>query len=164
VTRTLAVLRHAKSAWPDGVADLARPLADRGRRDAPVAGRWLREHVAGIEAVVCSPAARTQQTWELVAAELGGPPSFRLDRRIYDATVHSLLAVVRGLPAEAGTALLIGHDPGLSALVFELSGTEFPMKTSSVALLRGQGDWLDAGPEWARLERVETPRGSADRN
>jgi phosphohistidine phosphatase len=60
------------------------------------------------------------------------------------------------------TALIIGHDPGLSGLVFELSGTEFPMKTSSVAVLRGSGEWIDVGAEWARLERVETPRGLAD--
>jgi phosphohistidine phosphatase len=159
VTRTLVLLRHAKSAWPDGVADVARPLADRGRRDAPMAGRWLREHVPGIEAVVCSPAVRTRQTWELVSASLGAAPSFRVDRRIYDVSVHSLVAVVRGLPAEVETALLIGHDPALSALVFELSGTEFPMKTSTVAVLRSDGDWVDAGPEWARLAMMETPRG-----
>jgi phosphohistidine phosphatase len=159
MTRTLVLLRHAKSARPDGVADVTRPLADRGRRDAPVAGRWLREHVPGIAAVVCSPAVRTQQTWELVSAELAGTPTFRLDRRIYDASVHSLVAVVRGLPADASTVLLIGHDPGLSALVFELSGTEFPMKTSSVAVLHGGDSWVDAGREWARLAMVETPRG-----
>lgn len=40
--RRLVVLRHAKSAWPD-VPDSERPLAPRGRRDAPAAGRWLRE-------------------------------------------------------------------------------------------------------------------------
>jgi phosphohistidine phosphatase len=157
--RTLVLLRHAKSEWPDDVDDMDRPLAERGRRDAPVAGRWLRKHVPDIAAVVCSPALRTRQTWDLVSAELDGTPKFQIDRRIYDASVHSLLAVVRGLPDDAGVALLIGHDPGLSALVFGLSGADFPMRTSSVAVLRATGSWVDAEPEWARLAMFETPRG-----
>ena len=42
-TRRLILLRHAKSAWPDDVPDHDRPLAPRGRRDAPAAGGWLRK-------------------------------------------------------------------------------------------------------------------------
>ena len=42
-TRRLILLRHAKSDWPD-VPDRDRPLAKRGRRDAPNIGRWLRDH------------------------------------------------------------------------------------------------------------------------
>ncbi len=41
----LVLLRHAKSAYPPGVADHERPLNDRGRRDAPEAGRWLDAHI-----------------------------------------------------------------------------------------------------------------------
>ena len=41
-TRRLVLLRHAKSAWPD-VPDHDRPLGNRGKRDAPRAGRWLRQ-------------------------------------------------------------------------------------------------------------------------
>ena len=54
-TRRLVLLRHAKSAWPDGVPDTQRPLNNRGRRDARAAGQWLRENVGGLGAVVCSP-------------------------------------------------------------------------------------------------------------
>jgi phosphohistidine phosphatase len=68
------LLRHAKSDWPD-VPDRERPLAKRGRRDAPRIGRWLRDHGYRPDAVVCSVARRTRQTWELVAPKLGGSPS-----------------------------------------------------------------------------------------
>ncbi|HUB57091.1 MAG TPA: histidine phosphatase family protein, partial [Mycobacterium sp.] len=37
-TRTLVLLRHAKSAYPNGVPDHDRPLAPRGRREAGLAG------------------------------------------------------------------------------------------------------------------------------
>ena len=83
--RRLVLLRHAKSAWPDGVPDSQRPLNGRGRRDARAAGQWLREHVDGLGAVVCSPAQRTRETWAIVSAELDGPPSVRLDDRVYGA-------------------------------------------------------------------------------
>lgn len=60
--RHLVLLRHAKSAWPNGVPDLRRPLAKRGRRDAAAVGRWLHERAPRLDAVVCSPAERARQT------------------------------------------------------------------------------------------------------
>ncbi|WP_230211275.1 SixA phosphatase family protein [Streptomyces kaniharaensis] len=73
--RTLIVLRHAKSAWPPDVPDWERPLGPRGRRDAPEAGRWLRRRGLVPDTVVCSPARRARETWELAGAELPGTPS-----------------------------------------------------------------------------------------
>ena len=69
-TRRLLLLRHAKSAWPD-LADSERPLNDRGRRDAPAMGRWLRDKGYVPDLVLCSTAQRTRDTWALVAGELG---------------------------------------------------------------------------------------------
>lgn len=157
--RTLVVLRHAKSAWPEGMDDADRPLADRGRRDAPVAGTWLREHVPGIDVVVCSPALRTIQTWHLVAGRLDTKPVFRAEPRIYAASVRDLLSVVHDLPEDATTALLIGHNPGVTELVWELSRAEFGLKTAAIAVLRGEGDWLAVAPHWATLVDTQTPRG-----
>lgn len=157
--RRLVLLRHAKSAWPDGVPDAARPLNDRGRRDAPAAGRWLREQVGVLDAVVCSPAQRTRETWALVAAELSGPPEAVVDDRIYAAEPEELLDVVRDLPDAAGTALLIGHNPGVVELVELLSGQEREMRTSSIAVLSWSGVWADAGADVAGLDEHATPRG-----
>lgn len=159
--RTLVVLRHAKAVPPDGLADVDRPLAGRGRRDAPVAGRWLREHVPGIDAVVCSPALRTVQTWRLVAAELTAPPDARLEPAIYEASVRDLLDVVWRLPTAESTVLLVGHNPGLTGLVHELTGAWVELRTSSVAVLRLADDWVYAGTEPTELVESATPRRSA---
>jgi phosphohistidine phosphatase len=158
--RHLVLLRHAKSAWPDGVSDHRRPLTDRGRRDATAAGGWLREHVPALDAVVLSPAERTRETWALVAAELDPPPAAREDDRIYGAPPVVLLDVVDDLPDEAATVLLIGHNPGLQDVVTLLSGEKREMKTASVAVLGWTGEWTVTGGGLATLEQHATPRGA----
>jgi phosphohistidine phosphatase len=157
--RRLVLLRHAKSAWPDGVSDGERPLTDRGRRDAGAAGRWLRAHVDRLDAVALSPAERTRQTWALVRDELADPPEAVVDDRIYAAMPSELLDVVHGLPDAATSALLIGHNPGMEDLVELLSGQEPGMSTAAVAVLRWEGDWIDAAPRAAVLDDHATPRG-----
>ena len=119
-TRRLMLLRHAKSDWPD-VPDHSRPLAKRGRHDAPVIGRWLHEHGYLPEAVICSSARRTRQTWELMAPELGGSPAVTFEQRAYDAGEMTLLYLARELPASCRAALLIGHNPAISDLAASLT-------------------------------------------
>ncbi len=156
--RRLIALRHAKSDWSGGVADHDRPLAGRGRREAALAGRWLRENAADIDLVVCSSAKRARQTWKLVAKQLDNVPPARVDDRLYAASVRGLLAVVRKLPASARAVLLIGHNPGLEELVADLGGVGWPMKTSSIAVLSSRSEWAEVGARWAKLEVSLTPR------
>lgn len=156
--RQLVILRHAKSAWPEGVPDRQRPLNRRGRRDAAAAGRWLRQHIRRLDAVVCSPAARTRQTWALVATELDDPPHPRFDDHIYEASPVALLAVIRELPDTISTALLIGHNPGAHELVALLSNRQPDMKTASIAVLTWTGNWTDVAPDVALLRHHATPR------
>ncbi|MFJ2056008.1 SixA phosphatase family protein [Streptomyces sp. NPDC087908] len=114
-------MRHAKSAWPEGVADRDRPLGPRGLRDAPASGRFLADSAGRPDLVVCSPARRARGTWELAAAELDGPVATRLDPRVYGADATELLDVLHGVPDEVGTLLLVGHNPGLEELVLLLA-------------------------------------------
>lgn len=158
--RRLVVVRHAKSAWPDGVPDPERPLNARGRRDAPALGRWIRDRVGRPDAVVCSPAARTRQTWRLVATELEGAPDPVFDERVYAATVEELLDVVRGISDDVGSLVLVGHNPGVSELVHALTGEDVEMKTSAVSVLGLSCSWVDGGPGRATLIDHATPRGS----
>jgi phosphohistidine phosphatase len=158
-SRRLVVVRHAKSAWPDDVPDAQRPLNKRGRRDAPAAGRWLRDLVGQVDAVVCSPATRTRQTWELIAAELDGAPAPAFDERVYAASAETLLAVVRGISDDVGSALLVGHNPGVADLVAMLADEELEMKTSAIAVLGLTGPWDGARPGGATLIAHATPRG-----
>ena len=156
--RRLIALRHAKSDWSDAVADHDRPLAGRGRKEAALAGRWLRENAADIDLVVCSSAKRARQTWKLVAKQLDNAPPARVDDRLYAASVRGLLAVVGKLPESARAVLLIGPNPGLEELVADLGGVGWPMKTSSIAVLSSRSEWAEVGARWAKLEASLTPR------
>jgi phosphohistidine phosphatase len=164
--RTLVLLRHAKSDWPD-VADHERPLAKRGRRDAPAVGRWLGASGYAPDAVVCSTARRARETWELVSAGLAaaaperGLPVVRYEPRVYEATVLGLLMLVREFESAWRTALIVGHNPGLAELTVGLASPDsappqaFP--TAAVAVLGLPGPWADVAPGEARLLAFTVP-------
>jgi phosphohistidine phosphatase len=168
-TRWLVLLRHAKSAWPD-VPDHERPLGKRGRRDAPAAGRWLRQAGHMPDLVVCSTARRTRETWQLASAELGGSPSVRFEPRVYDASTDQLGDLVRETLPAVATLLVVGHEPTMSELTLRLAaevadggapGTlervrlKFP--TAAIAVLPFAGDWSDLGPGRAELADFVIP-------
>ncbi|MBL4558811.1 MAG: histidine phosphatase family protein [Rhodobacteraceae bacterium] len=66
-------MRHAKSDWGDPTrADHDRPLNRRGRRAAPLIGRWLAAQGAIPDAVLTSSARRTRETWDRMAPAFPG--------------------------------------------------------------------------------------------
>ncbi|MGH3166714.1 MAG: SixA phosphatase family protein [Trebonia sp.] len=155
----LVLFRHAKSDWPD-VADHDRPLAKRGRRDAPVAGHWLGIRGYAPDSVVCSTARRARETWDLAAAGLAeavpdAKPPVHYESRVYEATVLGLLMLVREFPESSRTVLVVGHNPGIAELTAGLTDpppqppSGFP--TAAVAVLGLPGSWADAEPAHARL-------------
>ena len=165
--RTLVLLRHAKSDWPADVPDHERPLADRGRRAAPVMGRWLREEGYRPDHAMCSTALRTRQTWELVGTELDADPPAEFEPRLYGATVQDLLDVIASAPENAGTVLVIGHNPGIEHLALTLTGDvpsvdrdrirrKYP--TAAAAVFEWPGGWDQVATGSARLVRFVTPR------
>ena len=155
--RTLLVLRHSKSAYPEGTADVDRPLSDRGRRDAAKAGGWLRDQGYTPDLVVCSTAERTIQTWDLVSDQLGWtgdePGMVRYDPRVYEASPGDLLTVVQETPEEVSILALVGHNPGSAELVLALAGApraELPhlgagRHRAARRLARGRAGVRDAG-------------------
>jgi phosphohistidine phosphatase len=176
--RRLVLLRHAKSAWPD-MPDHEGPLARRGRRDAPVMGRWLRTAGLVPDLVVCSTARRARETWQLAQAALGGAPPARFDERVYQASAAQLMDLIRGEPATSVTLLVVGHDPAVPGLALTLAGTapddqtgagpgavpagmldrmrvKFP--TAAIAVFACTGSWDLLGPGTARLACFITPR------
>ncbi|MBX3456618.1 histidine phosphatase family protein [Ferrovibrio sp.] len=120
----LWLLRHAKSAWNDpDLDDFARPLAPRGKKACRRLGRHLAERGIRPDLVLCSPAARTRQTWERLAKKLPADIVCRFDPGLYLADRKALQALVRSAPTDCRELLLIGHNPGLEDLAALLCGS-----------------------------------------
>jgi len=130
--RTLLLMRHAKSAWPD-VPDRDRPLAARGQRDAPLMGHWLRGAGYIPDQVVCSTALRASQTWELARPALGADPEAIFDDRVYQGSAAQLLGLICGTPAFVRTLLVVGHDPALPELARTLATRSHPRRRDGAA-------------------------------
>jgi phosphohistidine phosphatase len=155
--RTLILLRHAKSDWSGDRADIDRPLAERGRRQAPEAGRWLAGHVDRIDLAVVSTAERARATWDLASAELRERPETRRDEDAYAASTIDLLGIVRRLDDELRTVVLVGHNPGLEGLADTLVGDPVTLPTSAIAVIELDGPWRDAGRATGVLRAAGRP-------
>lgn len=170
--KTLLLLRHAKSDWSDGgLDDIDRPLAPRGRKAAPVMGRYLKVQGLVPDLVLCSTARRARETWELVAAELGREVAVRFRKGLYAVSSAALLAALRRVPDDCARLLLIGHNPEIEDLAHRLAGTgkakalallaeKYP--TAGLAEIRFAGNaWAEAAEGTGALRRFVTPRDLA---
>ncbi|GGV51907.1 phosphohistidine phosphatase [Streptomyces longisporoflavus] len=153
--RRIVIFRHAKADWPQ-VSDHERPLAERGRKDAPVAGRKLADSGIPLDLALCSTAARTRETWKLAVHELPDRPKTVYEDRLYEASPGELIAVLNETPDDVRNVVLIGHNPGVQGLADILSGAAegdartrmerrgFP--TAAFAVLTYSGSWKALEP------------------
>ena len=143
--KRLLVLRHAKSSWADSsISDWQRPLNERGLRDAPRAGAWLRERSLLPDVIVTSDAVRARTTTEMVADAAGYSKEIILDPSLYHAKPADVLEVLRGLQRDARTVLVVGHNPGLEELVQQLTGEDHDLPTTAlVHLAMGIDQWSE---------------------
>ncbi|MBB1252077.1 SixA phosphatase family protein [Streptomyces alkaliterrae] len=166
VPRRIVLLRHAKADWPE-VPDHERPLADRGRQDAPLAGGWLAAQGLVPQLTLCSTAVRTRETWKLAVPQLPERPRTVYEERLYEASPGEIIAVVNEVPDEYTDVLVVGHNPGVQGTAQVLTGEAdeeagtrlerrgFP--TSAIAVLEFTGSWKALQPGAARLARFWLP-------
>lgn len=114
---TLLRHAHAEPARP-GQADIERPLSTSGEAEAEAAAAWLAERGAPAR-VLCSPAQRTRQTLARVLDRLGFVDT-REEASIYEASPGALMALIEQ-HRDAGSLLLVGHNPGFESVVALLS-------------------------------------------
>jgi phosphohistidine phosphatase len=128
-TRRLLLLRHAKAEHPDLVPDIQRPLSLHGRRQSAGVGARLAADELVPDLVLCSASVRTRQTWDLAHASLGADPAVRYLDDLYYAGSQALIDLVRAVPADVRTLLVVGHEPTMSQSAVALAGPDSDPET-----------------------------------
>ena len=167
--KRLYLLRHAKSDWADpDRADADRPLSPRGRRVAPVLGRYMRREGLIPALALSSTARRALETWELLAPALKADVRLESTDKLYLASPARLLKAIHDAADKWNSLAVVAHNPGLQALALELLGrgeaagrtrlaTKYP--TGGLAVLDFPVErWSDIVAGMGRLERFVVPR------
>ena len=159
--KTLYLLRHAKSDWANPLLpDHDRPLAPRGRREAPEMGRAFREKGGDVDRIVCSTALRIRETLELFQQAAGLQLTPEPTSTLYAASPALVVDLVRRLPAECGSVLVAGHNPVMEETVLVLTGRIMPMPTAAMARIDFDLEsWGGVGNGKGRLAWHLTPKG-----
>jgi phosphohistidine phosphatase len=167
--RRLLLLRHAKAQRSlPGMPDRDRALIARGRKDAVKIGAYMAARALVPERVLLSPVVRTQETWKFVAKAFKPAPGAGMVEKLYDATPHCILAVIKDIPATVHTALIVGHNPGLHELALMLIAAgdlearerlREKLPTCGLVIVDfAFDDWNRLHPCSGRLEHFVTPK------
>lgn len=168
--KILGLFRHAKSDWNDArLRDFDRPLNARGRKGAALMGLHICKHAVGWKRVLASPAVRVTQTIDIACEAAGETPQVTWDRRIYLANSATLADVLREQEGNPPAILLVGHNPGLEDLIFDLVPDDgssplrdvvedkFPTAAYAVIELDIE-NWADLSDAKGRLVHLTRPR------
>lgn len=128
--KTLYVLRHSKAGQTNKriLDDHERRLTGKGERLCAVVAEDLKRIEAKIGIVLCSTANRCVETYEGVKRSFPLDAPLQLSPSLYLADVQEILGQVRRLPAEHGSALIVGHNPGLHEFCLQLTSQKSDKK------------------------------------
>lgn len=136
MTKTLLILRHAKSSWKnEKLKDIDRPLKHRGEESAKLIGKVLMMAELVPQVILSSPAQRAKQTAELVAEESKFKGDLKFVESYYMGEPEDYIAALNELPDEIERVMIVGHNPGLEALLQLLDGKVDSLPTGSLAYL-----------------------------
>jgi phosphohistidine phosphatase len=162
-TKTLYVLRHAKSSWDDpDLDDHERPLARRGRRTAEMLAEYIRAKDIEPDLVLCSSSRRTRETLDAVTPS----GQWAIEDELYGADASDIIERLHRVPEEIASLMVIGHNPTMQDLVLRLvDETDGPLDeirrkfpTGALATLTFDTGWSALGAGRAQLRSFIRPK------
>ena len=134
--KTLLLMRHAKSSWKESeLKDFDRPLNKRGKKSAPLMGHMIADQELVPDRIICSPAVRARQTAEAFVKTAGYKGDIEFNEGYYMGEPSSYLEPLAKLPDEVERVLIVGHNPGLEALLQLLTSRIESLSTGAIAYL-----------------------------
>jgi len=165
----LLLLRHAKSSWDDfSLEDFERPLNTRGRRTAPLIGRYIADNDMVPDRILCSASARTRETLALIQPEFQTERTALFLDDLYDGSEGTYTSLIRAHGGDAATLLVVGHNPATQMTALELIGDgaaptmraiddKFPT-AALVVIDFDVDDWDEISPKTGHLIEFIRPR------
>lgn len=165
MSRRLILLRHSKAESYGSVQDYLRELTPAGRKKATTAAKMLVKKTRTPQLILSSGAKRALQTAQIIAKGLEYPEqSILVDDDIYYGSAQSILDLVRKVPDDIETVLLVGHNPSISETAYslvshetagidEIFGLRAGLSTANAAVLKSNlpfSQW-----EWSIAEKCK---------
>jgi phosphohistidine phosphatase len=164
--KIIGLLRHAKASRDDPhLADIDRPLTERGVRAAELMGAEFRKRDAAFDLVLASPARRVIDTIRSFEKGYGKPLEPTYEPVLYENSATTLLNMLVDIGDVARRILLIGHNPSLQNLGTMLAKSEEPLHsqldhfpTAAAVLVELPIDhWSDLGTGAGRIDWLLKP-------
>jgi len=168
-TKTLYLLRHAKSSWSEPeLADFDRPLNKRGRKARYAMAQYMDDKGYIPEIIICSTAKRAAMTLDAIRPVAGKTCEIRMDDGLYLADPKALAHRIEQIDPGINSVLMIGHNPGLHMLALALAqpatsedygGLQIKYPTAALCVLRArQEKWAPVEPKSYELLDFTVPR------
>lgn len=139
MTKTLLLIRHAKSSWDNAdLSDFERPLNKRGKDDATIMSKRIKDKKMAIDFFVSSPAKRAKKTAVFFMKEYGfKEEDLNLVPTLYEASVNDFYRAVESLNDENHIVALFSHNPGITDFINSIECSPvYNMPTCAVYALK----------------------------
>ncbi len=137
IMKTLLVMRHAKSSWSnDSLSDHERPLNERGLRDAPRMGALLNDEECVPQKIISSTAKRAMMTSEQIMLSTHFEGEIEYESDFYLASPETYILKCQQLDDAIDIVMVVGHNPGMEALVEDLTGARRIFTTANIAQIQ----------------------------
>lgn len=159
--KKLLLIRHAKATHESGYIDFERPLKPSGLRDAAIMAGRLTEHNIIPQILVTSPALRTLATADVIAEHMGLAKPEEI-KAIYDAGTGELMEVINQLDDQHSFIGLVGHNPAIGQILYDLSGQAKDVPPGAAGLIEFDIEsWTAVRPHTGRLVFYDSPKDEA---
>lgn len=163
MSKTLHLIRHAKSSWKNPeLTDIERPLNKRGKRECQLMAKPIAESGCRFEYVFCSPAKRARKTIKRIYKALDNvAPAWQIDAALYAFNYEDLLNWCRQLDDALESVLIVGHNPALTDLCQYLVSNVEVDNIPTCAYVRLElacNNWASIDKNCARLVQFVKPK------
>ena len=160
--KKLFIVRHAKSSWshPE-LDDFDRPLNRRGKKNALEMGQRLSDRNVMPDELVTSPARRAAATAKRIAGQISYPlEKINKNDRLYHGSTNDMINIIQSRAHETDTLMLFGHNPGLTDLANDLSGSDiYNIPTCGIAEINFEvSSWMEIGAGKGELISFDYPK------